>query len=178
MPPPTLAEALKLDPSGYDKEVIEAKIQHLKNPEKPRQPTDAQFNAFMALQEIIMRTNNPDSTPAKDTHQRAIAARDMLDGVGNLIDGADDDVREWVKEAQDRVEVQSPSKKEEEKLMWMVVLVRVGVIWGYNYGHLLQCVMHGWEDGLDVLEEACKVVALAELERKGKEETDGQPVGI
>jgi hypothetical protein len=174
MPPPTLAEALKLDPSGYDKEVIEAKLQHLKTPQESREQTNIEL--FVDLQNTIISAIKPNPAPVKNTHHHAIAAEEILYEVMLLIDSANDDVREWIEEAMEKGEVQSTSKTEEEKLMWMVVLVRLGVIWGFDYTALLQCVLmnEGWDDGIAELEKAYTVAALAELTREGKE-TDIEP---
>jgi hypothetical protein len=178
MPPPTLAQAIKLDPSGYDQEVIDAEIQHLKGLKGPREQTNLQL--FVALQNIIIRAIKPNPTPVENTHHHAIAAEEMLHRVKLLIDSANDDVREWIEEAMEKGEVQSTSKTEEEKLMWMVVLVRVGVIWGFDYTDLLQCVLmdEGWDDGIAELEKAYMVAALAKLKGDGKEETEGEQTDI
>ena len=174
MPPPTLAEALKLDPSGYDKEVIEAKIQHLKTPQEPQEQTNIEL--FVTLQNTIISASKPNPAPVEDTHHHAIAAKEILYGVMLLIDSANDDVREWIEEAMEKGEVQSTSKTDEEKLIWMVVLVRVGVIWGFNYTALLQCLFmgDGWAAGIVVLDQAYMVAALAELKGEGKEKTEGK----
>ncbi|KAF2031357.1 hypothetical protein EK21DRAFT_110960 [Setomelanomma holmii] len=164
MPFPSIAEVLQYTSINYSHEEIDHTIQRLQEPKNTSEsdiPDNERLRAFVAFTELIMRTHQSYPSITDENTKLEIKARDTFNAVKELVDV---DTWNWIQEANGLREIHLHSKSGAYNLAWMIVLVHIAVWWGYSYNDLLHSVPEGTENGLEILDEAYRTLAVMKLQ--------------